>query len=61
MPINNDLDPIELPMDLKFGKEPSTNFYNNLSALKIELVDAPTTKQARDVAIGLENELMDLF
>ena len=50
MPINNDLDPIELPMDLKFGKEPSTNFYNNLSALKIELVDAPTTKQARDVA-----------
>ena len=50
MPINNDLDPIELPMDLKFGQEPNTNFYNNLQALKVELVDAPTTKQARDVA-----------
>ena len=50
MPINNDLDPIELPMDLKFGQEPSTDFYNNLKALKVELVDAPTTKQARDVA-----------
>lgn len=50
MPINNDLEPIELPMDLKFGQEPSTNFYNNLKALKVELVDAPTTEQARNVA-----------
>lgn len=50
MPINSDLDPIELPMDLKFGQEPSTNFYNNLKALKVELVDGPTTEQARDVA-----------
>ena len=50
MPLNNDLEPIELPMDLKFGKKPSTNFLNNLSALKVELIDAPSTAQARDVA-----------
>ena len=50
MPQNKNLKPISLPMELKFGQEPSTNFYNNLKALKIELVDAPTTEQARDMA-----------
>lgn len=50
MPINKDLQPIELPMDLKFDQRPHTRFLNNLDALKVELVDAPTTQQARDVA-----------
>ena len=50
MPQNTDLDPIELPMELKFGRTPSTTFMNNLKALKVELVDAPTVEQARDVA-----------
>ena len=50
MPVNNDLTPITLPMDLKFGKDPVTNFQNNLDALKVELVDAPTSEQARNVA-----------
>ena len=50
MPVNNNLTPITLPMDLKFGKEPVTNFQNNLDALKVELVDAPTSDQARSVA-----------
>jgi len=50
MPINKDLQPIELPMDLKFDQPPHTRFLNNLDALKVELVDAPTTQQARDVA-----------
>lgn len=50
MPINNDLEPITLPMELKFGNEPTTRFHNNLEALKVELVDSPTTQQARDVA-----------
>lgn len=50
MPKNNDLDPIELPMELKFGRAPSTSYMNNLKALKVELVDAPTSEQARDVA-----------
>ena len=50
MPVNNDLTPITLPMDLKFGKDPVTNFQNNLDALKVELVDAPNSEQARNVA-----------
>ena len=50
MPLNNDLQPIELPMDLKFDQEPSTKFINNLNALRVELVDSPTSSQARDVA-----------
>ena len=50
MPINNNLEPITLPMELKFGNKPTTNFHNNLEALNVELVDAPTTQQARDVA-----------
>ena len=35
MPQNSNLEPIELPMDLKFGEDPTTDFFNNLSALKI--------------------------
>lgn len=50
MPINNDLEPIELPMDLKFDRTFETEFSNNLEALEVNLVDAPTTEQARDVA-----------
>ena len=29
MPLNNNLKPVELPMDLKFGQVPVTNFINN--------------------------------
>ena len=50
MPINNDLKPIELPMVLKFGQKPKTQFHNNLDALKVELVDHPTRQQAWNVA-----------
>ena len=50
MPLNNNLEPIELPMDLKFDENPTTVFTNNLRALNTELVDAPTTEQARNVA-----------
>ena len=50
MPQNKNLKPVNLPMDLKFGEEPHTKFQNNLSALKVELVDAPTRSQALNVA-----------
>jgi len=50
MPQNLDLKPITLPMKLKFGQKPNTIFYNNLEALKVELVDAPTRSQALNVA-----------
>jgi thymidylate synthase (FAD) len=50
MPQNKNLTPVDLPMELKFGQEPSTIFYNNLRALKVELIDAPTRSQALNVA-----------
>ena len=37
-------------MDLKFGEPVNTSFQNNLEALSVELVDAPTSEQARNVA-----------
>ncbi len=50
MPQNKSLTPVNLPMKLKFGEVPKTKFYNNLEALKVELVDAPTREQAHNVA-----------
>ena len=50
MPINNKLKTVQLPMDLKFGQEPVTNYINNLESLNIEVVDAPTQEQAQKIA-----------
>ena len=50
MPQNKNLKPIELPMVLKFGQEPKTEFHNNLKHLKVELVDAPSRSSALNVA-----------
>jgi len=50
MPINNTLKPVTLPMDLKFGQEPLTNYINNLESLKVEVIDAPTREQAQKIA-----------
>ena len=50
MPINNNLEPVTLPMDLKFGQEPVTNYINNLESLNIELIDGPTREQAQKIA-----------
>ena len=50
MPINKDLKPVTLPMVLKFDKEPQTEFINNLDALEVDLIDAPTRESAQKVA-----------
>mgnify|MGYP001210953735 CR=1 FL=1 len=50
MPINNNLKPVSLPMDLKFNQDQKTNFINNLESLKIEVIDAPTREQAQNIA-----------
>ena len=50
MPINNTLEPVNLPMDLKFGEEPMTNYINNLESLNVEVIDAPTREQAQKIA-----------
>ena len=50
MPQNKNLTPVNLPMDLKFDQPCTTEWSNNLEALKVELVDSPTRSQALNVA-----------
>ncbi|MAG27587.1 hypothetical protein CMI47_18800 [Candidatus Pacearchaeota archaeon] len=50
MPQNKDLDPVTLPMTLRFNEDPTTEFLNDLDALQIELVDHPTAEQMRSTA-----------
>lgn len=47
MPKNNNLTPVELPMALRFGEKPTTKFKNNLNAIDIELMNAPTMDELR--------------
>ena len=48
MPINNNLKPVELPMKLRFNEKPTTNFINNLDAIRVELLDAPSLDNLRN-------------
>jgi len=50
MPQNPNLEPVTLPMPLRFGEEPETEFINDLDALSVQLVDSPTGDQIRNVA-----------
>lgn len=50
MPINNNLEQVQLPMELKFNQVPVTNYINNLESLNIELIDGPTREQAQKIA-----------
>lgn len=47
MPKNNNLQPIELPMALRFDEKPTTKFKNNLSSIDVELMSAPTMDELR--------------
>ena len=50
MPQNPNLEPVTLPMPLRFEEKPETEFVNDLDALRVELVDSPTGEQIRNVA-----------
>lgn len=47
MPKNNNLPATTLPMKLRFSEVPTTNFINNLDAISIELISAPTMDELR--------------
>ena len=47
MPKNNDLEPVKLPMKLRFGEKPTTNFRDNLAAINVTLMDAPSVEDLR--------------
>ena len=47
MPKNNNLEPIKLPMALRFGEAPKTGFKNNIESIKVKLMSAPTMDDLR--------------
>lgn len=63
MPANNNLDPIVLPMALRFDEKPTTEFKNNLKAMKVTLMSAPTMDELRSYlpqfALATWSELPD--
>lgn len=55
MPKNNTLEPVELPMVLRFGEKPRTEFKNNLDSIKVTLMQAPTMDDLRKYLPGFAN------
>lgn len=47
MPKNNNLKPVKLPMQIKFNMKPSTKFVNNLDAVELTLIHAPSMDDLR--------------
>ena len=47
MPKNNNLEPVTLPMALRFGEKPKTEFKNNLDSINVTLMQAPTMDDLR--------------
>lgn len=47
MPKNNILEPVTLPMALRFGEKPKTEFKNNLDSINVTLMQAPTMDDLR--------------
>lgn len=47
MPRNNNLEPVKLPMNQRFGEKPTTEFKNNLDSIRVELLHAPSMDDLR--------------
>lgn len=47
MPKNNDLEQVKLPMKIRFGEKPTTEFKNNLDSIKVKLMQAPSIDDLR--------------
>lgn len=48
MPKNNGLEPVKLPMKIRFGEKPTTSFVNNLKAIDLNLIEAPSMHDLRN-------------
>ena len=55
MPKNNNLEQVKLPMALRFGEKPTTEFKNNLDAIKVTLMQAPTMDDLREYLPAFAN------
>ena len=47
MPSNKKLKPVKLPMKIRFGEKPKTEFVNNLCSINVKLLSAPTITQLK--------------
>jgi len=47
MPENKNLKPTTFPMPIRFGEDPKTSFQNNIKAINVKLVQAPTMEELR--------------
>lgn len=47
MPMNNNIEPVKLPMSIRFGEKQTTKFKNNLDSIKVTLMQAPTIEDLR--------------
>ena len=52
---NNNLEPAKLPMPLRFGEKPTTEFKNNLDSIEVELLQYPTVDQLFNSIIPFTN------
>lgn len=52
---NNSLEPAKLPMPLRFGEKPTTQFKNNLDSIEVELLQYPSVQQLFDAIIPFTN------
>lgn len=41
---NNNLEPVKLPMNIRFGEKPTTLFLDPIASLKIDILHCPTSK-----------------
>ena len=55
MPKNNELTPVQLPMAIRFGEKPVTNFKNNLDSIRVTLMQAPSMDDLRKYLPGFAN------
>lgn len=55
MPKNNELKPASLPMPLRFGEAPKTDYVNNLDAIEVTLLNSPTVEQLISSIIPFTN------
>jgi thymidylate synthase ThyX len=55
MPKNETLTPVTFPMELRFGEEPTTEFKNDLDALKVVLLDFPDRRRALEMVYQFVN------
>lgn len=55
MPINNNLEPVELPMPIRFGHKAKTDIKVLEDSLRVKLVDGPTEEQLLNYIPGYVN------